>query len=235
MPRLAKNLNKTAVQRADEEFYRRHPHRKLRPLTSSRTDDALRAQWLQLYAGYGGSVLPRVPAGAQRTTLAACMTGNTKPLEVYVYLVEMAGGDPYGHAGLILQQPDGSYVRYSQAAANPNLQGLKRAEYLLWMQEVNVRTHPFAKGTSLRRMASGGRIIRIPTQHPNQVQRAVDAYIADRSHYHVITNNCAEFVNDALNKAEDISIPDKIEPKDYFAELTKLYPDCVVQEDNSKG
>ena len=155
------------------------------------------------------------------------MKGDKKPLAVYVYIVEMAGGDPYGHVGLIVQQPDGSYVRYSQAAANSKLHGIKRLEYFTWLQEVNVRKHSFPKGTGVKTLASGGRIIRIPTEHPDQVQQAVNAYIAERSHYHVITNNCADFVNDVLNAAEDISVSDHTLPKVYFDELVNLYPDCV--------
>jgi len=54
------------------------------------------------------------------------MKSVKKPLEVYVYIVEMRGGDPFGHVGLILQQKNGTYIRYSQAAANPNLHGFDR-------------------------------------------------------------------------------------------------------------
>ena len=230
MPRIPKDVNGTAAKRADEEFYRLHPDRKSKPLTPSPSDATLRAEWLQLYVRFAGRILPRVPAGARRTTLDACIKSHKKVLEVYVYIVEMSGGDPYGHVGLILQQADGTYIRYSQAAANSNLQGTQRWEYLAWMQEVSVRKHVFAKGTPLRTLASGGRIIRIPTEHPDQVQRAVDAYIADRSHYHVITNNCADFVNDVLNAAEDISVWDKTIPKDHFAELRRLYPDCTEDD-----
>jgi len=40
---------------------------------------------------------------------------SSKPLpEVYVYITEMRDRDedPYGHVGLVLQQKDGSFIRY---------------------------------------------------------------------------------------------------------------------------
>ncbi len=227
MPRIAKPGKEAAAKLADEEFDRKHPDRKLKPLTSSPTDGPLRHEWLEMYKRHGGKVRPRVPAvaGFRKTTLAACMNSDRKQLEVYVYIVKMRGPDPYGHVGLIVQQKDGTYIRYSQAAANPNLHGFDRWQYFAWQQEAVVRLH---RGTSVKTLSAGGRIIRIPTEHPDQVQRAVSNYIADKSHYQVITNNCADFVNDVLNEAQDISIPDKIVPTDYFVELEKLYPDCVV-------
>ena len=115
MPRITKPGNKTAAKCADQQFYSRHPDRKSKPLTSSSTDAQLRAEWIEAYNRCGGKTVPRVPSGARKTTLAACMKGPRKLAEVYVYIVEMAGGDPYGHVGLIVQQSDGSYVRYSQA------------------------------------------------------------------------------------------------------------------------
>ena len=229
MPRIAKPGHEHAAKLADEDFYRKHPDRKLKPLTTSLTDGQLRHEWLEMYKRHGGKVRPQVPVVAgKRTTLAACMNSQMKPLEVYVYIVEMRGGDPWGHAGLIVQQKNGTYIRYSQAAANPNLQGWERWQYFAWQQEVVVRQH---RGTNVRALSAGGRLIRIPTEHPDQVQRGVNNYITDRSHYNLITNNCAEFVNEVLNQADDIWIPDIPGcqlPKAYFWELQKLYPDCVV-------
>ena len=64
---------------------------------------------------------------------------------------------------------------------------------------------------------------------PEQIQKAVNQYIADKTSYHVFTNNCADFVNDTLNAAEDVSVWDKTEPKDYFQGLIDTYPDCLIQ------
>jgi hypothetical protein len=196
MPRLAKPINAGAANRADEEFYRRHPDRKSRPLTSPH-DTHLINEWLELYRRYGGNVQLRARVNARSgiTTVGACMQPDKKFLEVYVYLVEMSGGDPWGHVGLILQQKDGTYVRYSQAAKNSNLHGLDRLQYVVEMQPALVRRHP---GKSVKDLSAGGKVIRIPTEHPEQVQKAVDKYIAHESHYSVIRNDCAEFVNEVL-------------------------------------
>ena len=228
MPRVAK-LNERAVKQADEVFYKKHPELKGRPLTSSKLDAHLRAEWLELYGRFGGKVIGRLKPGSRKTTLAKCVTSGKVIEEVYVYIVEMAGGDPYGHVGLVLQQKNGSYIRYSQAARNPNLQGWNKWEYVTWWQEVDVRQRIFPKGTSVKTLASGGKIIRIPTEHPDQIQNAVNKYISDKSNYHVITNNCADFVNDVLNSADDVSVWDATIPKDYFEKLERQYPDCVIK------
>lgn len=228
MPRVAKPVNESATKMADQEFYRKHPDRKTRPLSASPHDAPLRDEWLQLYVRYGGRVQTSLPvvAGSRKTTLAACMKSDRKYLEVYVYIVEMRGGDPYGHVGLILQQRDGTFMRYSQAAANPNLHGVDRWQYFLSQQEAVVRQH---HGTSAMTLSAGGHLVRIPTEHPDQVQMAVNSYMADKTHYNVLTNNCAEFVNHVLNQAQDISVGTALVPKEYFTELQRLYPDCVLQ------
>ena len=46
--------NKSATQKADEEFYRNHPERKGRALTNSKADAPLRKEWIQLYKKHGG-------------------------------------------------------------------------------------------------------------------------------------------------------------------------------------
>jgi hypothetical protein len=89
-----------------------------------------------------------------------------------------------------------------------------------------VRQH---RGTSVMVLSAGGRAIRIPTEHPEQVQSAVDRYITHKSYYNVVTNDCAEFVNHVLNEAQDIKISGSPYPKHYFSELEKLYPDCAVR------
>jgi hypothetical protein len=229
MPKIAKPFNEAAVKVADEEFYRKHPDRKLKPLTSSPSDGHLRDEWLELYKRHGGKVQPRVPviAGSRKTTLAACMKSEKKPLEVYVYIVEMKGGDPFGHVGLILQQKDGKYIRYSQMARNPNLHGSDRWQYLPVVAQQQAEVHQ-TRGTSVKVLSAGGKVIRIPTEHPDQVQKAVENYLSNTSYYNVLTNDCAEFVNHSLNGAQDISVAGQPLPKLYFWELQKLYPDCVV-------
>jgi hypothetical protein len=225
--KVPKPGDKNAATLADDEFYRKHPDRKSKPLTFSLADTRLRREWLEIYKSHGGKVRLQVPvgAGSRKTTLAECMKSEKKHREVYVYVVHMKSPDPWGHAGLIVQQKDGTYIRYSQRAANSNLHGFDRWKYFTWQLEVVVGQR---KGKDAVALAAGGKIIRIPTEHPDDVQTAVDNYIRDKSHYHLITNNCADFVNDVLNQAPDISIPDDTVPTDYFTELEKLYPDCVL-------
>src|SRR6266550_2170813 len=159
MARISKPINDAAVKLADQEFYRKHPERKLKPLTSSPDDAHLRHEWLGMYKDHGGSVAPEVPvvAGCRKTTLAACMKSDRKPLEVYVYVVQMEGGDPWGHVGLILQQRDGTYIRYSQQAVNSNLHGTDRLQYFLSDQETVVKER---HGSDAKKLAVGGHLIR---------------------------------------------------------------------------
>jgi hypothetical protein len=154
------------------------------------------------------------------------MQPDKKFLEVYVYLVEMSGGDPWGHVGLILQQKDGTYIRYSQAAKNSNLHGFKIVEYFVSMQPALVRRH---LGKSVKGLSAGGKVIRIPTEHAEKIQKAVDKYIAYESNYNIVTNDCADFVNEVLSEAQDIHIVVCPLPKAYFKELERKYPDCVVK------
>lgn len=227
MPRV--HLNKAAAAQADEAFHAKHPELKGRALTDQPKDARLRAQWLALYQGFGGRVLPRRRPSGRKTSLSACLKSDLSFREVYVYLTEMAGGDPYGHVGMVVQQKDGSYVRYSQAARNPNLHGWDRWEYFSWWQRVEVRKKTFSKNTKPSQFVPGAKVIRIPTTKPEQVQAAVDQYITDATSYHVITNNCADFVNDVLNTVEDVSVWDKTVPKDYFQGLKETYPDCLIK------
>jgi len=176
----------------------------------------------------GGMIYPEEILWSKDIT-SACFKSDPSLQEVYVYLTEMAGGDPYGHVGMVIQQKDGSYVRYSQAATNPNLQGWDRWEYLAWWQKVDVRKRTFPKNTTPSYFVPGAKIMRISTTRPEQIQKAVNQYIADKTSYHVFTNNCADFVNDTLNAAEDVSVWDKTEPKDYFQGLIDTYPDCLIQ------
>lgn len=46
---------KTATQKADEEFYKRHPELNGRALTNSKADAPLRKEWMKLYRKYGGT------------------------------------------------------------------------------------------------------------------------------------------------------------------------------------
>jgi hypothetical protein len=228
MTQVAKPGNADAAKRADADIFKKYPDRKSKPLTMSPADAALRAEWLVLYERYGGQVVhrngPKAPISKQRKRVEV----QTAPLGVYVYIVKMAGDDPWGHVGLILQQPDRSYIRYSQAADNPNLQGTDRWEYCTWQQDVRVRQVKFARGTDVKTIIKGASIIRIPTKHADKVQKAVTDYIEAKSSYHVITNNCADFVNDALNAADDVSIPDATIPTTYFAKLTELFPGNMI-------
>jgi hypothetical protein len=159
MTQVAKPGNADAAKRADADIFKKYPDRKSKPLTMSPADAALRAEWLVLYERYGGQVVhrngPKAPISKQRKRVEV----QTAPLGVYVYIVKMAGDDPWGHVGLILQQPDRSYIRYSQAADNPNLQGTDRWEYCTWQQDVRVRQVKFARGTDVKTIIKGASII----------------------------------------------------------------------------
>lgn len=219
-------LDEEAVQKADEEFYRRHPERLNRPLTSGPEDAALRAEWLAIYRRHAGPGAVRERQNI-RSAPVCDVNGNTKGVYVYLY-VAAAGG--HGHVGLVLEQSNGAFIRYSQAAEDPNLQGWDRYEYLTWMQKVVVRQRAFPRGTRPRDFARGSKMVRIPTMYINSIQKAVDEYIADDSAYHLITNNCADFVNDSINAAEDVDVSDRSVPAQYYSELVKTFPGCVVVE-----
>ena len=49
---------------------------------------------------------------------------------------------------------------------------------------------------------------------PRCCREQSDDYIKDRPNYHVITNNCADFVNDCLNEADDVSVWDDTLPNE---------------------
>ena len=74
------------------------------------------------------------------------------------------------------------------------------------MQKVVVRQKIFSKNTPPQRLAVGSKMVSIP----------------------IITNNCADFVNDAINVAQDIDISDKTIPAKYYSELIIKFPGCVV-------
>lgn len=73
-------------------------------------------------------------------------------------------------------------------------------------------------------------MIRIPTKYTDSIQQAANEYIADNSYYHLVTNNCADFVNDTINAANDVDVSDKTIPTDYFMQLKVKYPGCVIAE-----
>lgn len=219
-------LTKEAVQTTNSEFYKLHPERKNRPLTNGAVDAKLRAEWLALYKKEIGS--NSIKETTKILSAPVCgISGNERKVYVYVY-VAAAGG--HGHVGLIIEQKNGSYIRYSQAAENPNLQGWDRHEYLMWLQKVVVRKTVFPKFTKLKNLAPGSKIVRIPTKYPDSIQKAVDDYIADETHYNLVTNNCADFVNDTINAASDVNVSDKTIPTEYYSQLTVKFPDCEVSD-----
>lgn len=217
-------LKKEAFKKTNEEFYKLRPERKNRPLTNTTEDANLRAIWIKIYKKQVGQ--SAIKDQHKISSVAVCNV-NTKKKTVYVYLyVTGAGG--HGHAGLILEQNDGSYIRYSQAAENANLQGWDRYEYFAWIQKVVVRIRRFPKNTATNLLAPGSKMIQIPTIYPDSIQKAVDQYIADKTYYHVVTNNCADFVNDSINAANDVDVSDKTKPVDYYAHLKFKFPGCGI-------
>lgn len=217
-------LNKEAFQKTNAEFYKRHPERKNRPLTQNASDAKLRQEWLTIYKKHAGDGAVK---NASKIPTAPTCGANGKNKKVYVYLY-VAAGDGHGHVGLILEQKDGSYIRYSQAAENANLQGWDRYEYFAWMQKVVVRIKKFSKTTPLKSIAPGSKMIQVPTNYPESIQKAVNQYIADESYYHVVTNNCADFVNDTINAASDVNVSDHTKPIDYYSNLLSKFSNCTV-------
>ncbi len=49
------NAGQSPTQQANTEFYRRHPHRKGKLLTSSAADRPYRTEWMDLYRSFGGT------------------------------------------------------------------------------------------------------------------------------------------------------------------------------------
>lgn len=222
MPRV--EFRKGAVQKANEEFYLLHPDRKNRPLTQGPGDSELRSEWLKIYSKHAGKSAIKTP---KKIPTAPTCPLNKEKKEVYVYLY-VAGAGGHGHVGLIIEQKNGIYIRYSQAAENPNLHGWDRYEYLTWLQKVVVRTRIFPKLTPIQSLAPGSKMVRIPTAYPDSIQKAVNQYIADKTHYHVVTNNCADFVNDTINAASDVDVSDRTKPIDYYKQLILKFPNCIV-------
>ena len=91
-----------------------------------------------------------------------------------------------------------------------------------------VRTRTFPKSTPPKSLAPGSKMVQIPTLYPDSIQQAVNQYIADNTYYHVITNNCADFVNDTINAASDVSVSDRTKPIDYYAQLITLFPEHAI-------
>ena len=230
MPRVPAPPNRFADEAADKEFRQAHKELNGRALTDGPEDAKLRTEWLELFKKFNGQVKPRVEPKGSKPDSSSCKTLPRGTLEVYVYVPKMKPDDWHGHVGMVLQQPNGSYIRYSMQAVNPNLQGADQIQYLVWWQQTIVKKKPFPRGASPKWFGGGGaKVIRIPTVNAKQVQAAVDEYIKDKSQYHAITNNCADFVNDCLNEADDISLWDHTLPIDYFRELERDFPDCVVK------
>jgi hypothetical protein len=229
MTQLVLPVNKQAVEKADNEFYRRHPEKIDKPLSENPKDAKYRIEWLQLYKQFGGRIREPVRSTKNKTSRqAVCVDkGDDKHLKVYVYLYQTRG-DGHGHVGMVIEQKSGEFIRYSQAAENPNLQGWEIRKYLINCIKVKVRTKTFSKHTNPSGFAKGAKIIRIPTKYPEKIQKAVNEYIAEKGCYNLVTNNCADFVNDTINAADDVSVWDKTIPNSYYQQLEVKYPNCAI-------
>lgn len=81
-----------------------------------------------------------------------------------------------------------------------------------------------------KHFARGSEIVGIPTKYLNKIQIAVNQYISSEdNYYNIITNNCADFVNDSINAADDINVSDETKPIDYYVNLVKKYKGCQIQ------
>jgi uncharacterized protein RhaS with RHS repeats len=135
-------------------------------------------------------------------------------LDVWVYNYR-TGGRGHGHVGLIMPNNDGTYTRYSQGADDP---GAPAWQLALWMRDAEVH-----KKNIPSLDMPGAELVMIPTKHNDQIQEAIDQYIKDNDKYHVVGNNCADFVNDSVNAADDINLPDRTIPNSYMDTLLKKY------------
>jgi len=124
-------------------------------------------------------------------------------------------GRGYGHTGMIMPNDDGTYTRYSQGADDPNAPWY---ELVVPLHDVVVHKKEMSSPCM-----PGAQMVMIPTEHNDQVQKAINDYIEADWPYNVITNNCADFVNDVANAAEDINLSDRTIPNKYFDQLLKKY------------
>lgn len=135
-------------------------------------------------------------------------------LDFWVYNYPEAGRG-YGHIGIIMPNDDGTYTRYSQGADDPDAPWY---ELIMPLHDAVV---------NIRKMSSpcmaGAKMVKIQTKYNDQVQKAIQDYIEADWPYNAITNNCADFVNDVANAAEDINLSDKTIPNQYFDQLLKQY------------
>lgn len=224
MAKLVLPLKKQAVEKADKDFYRRYPWKVGKPLKANPEDVKYRMEWLRLYKKHGGIILESNRPTKNKTSRDVVYVAKEydKYLKVYAYLYKTRG-DGHGHVGMIIEQKSGEFIRYSQAAENPNLQGWERRKYIFNCIKVKVRIRTFSKHTNTKNIAKGAEIIRILTKYPKKIQKAVNDYIAEKGCYNLITNNCADFVNDTINAADDVSIWDKTIPNEYFEQLKSKY------------
>jgi uncharacterized protein RhaS with RHS repeats len=142
-------------------------------------------------------------------------------LDVWVYDYRSAGSG-YGHVGLIMPNDDGTYTRYSQGADNPNAPP--------WELIVPLHDAVVNKKNIPNLNMPGAELVRIPTENNEQIQKAIDDYIKADWPYNVVTNNCADFVNDSLNAADDVNLPDRTKPNSYFDMLLKKYGPYKVKK-----
>lgn len=98
------------------------------------------------------------------------------------------------------------------------------------MQKIKVRIRHFPKNTNPKAFAGDSSINAIPTKYVQKIQKAVDTYIkSDGNYYNLVTNNCADFVNDTINAADDIDISDRTIPVDYYKQLVEKYKGCEIK------
>lgn len=230
--KVTEPLNKQALAKADEEFHILHPELKGKSLNPSQDNfKKLQSEWIRLYQKHGGAIVQKRKPSKKtaKPSPEDCFKGVRGYLEVYVLVNSLRGGG-HGHAVLILQQRNKTYVRYSMAARNPNLQGRDRWEYFVWSQPSKVHIKGYPRGYNFKRLStSDSRIIRIPTKHPEKIQEFVNEYIKQKPKYHIITNNCADFVNDAINSASDVDVSDATRPNDYLENLLEEFPSCELK------
>lgn len=141
---------------------------------------------------------------------------STRGVWVYYY---NDGARGFGHIGMIVEKKNGSKVRYSQGAINPRTMCVK---IVIFRQVAKVEVQHYPPFTSVDFIVPNARLLKIPTAFPEKIEQAVEGYIARNKPYHSFTNNCACFIANSLNAADDVKIQKRFLPCSFYKEVKKF-------------